>query len=493
MGFRELGVGGMWVGLATMVLAACGAKVDTEPSARGSEARTETERVGSIGFRLQPVAGVTLSSIHYVITRGRPDSSPPPPIVAEGSFPSPGTGDTLSFGLTLPVGTNYFVNLSAVSAEQGDDITCSGSFGAFNVSANETSSISIVLVCVDNTKGQVLPGIEVETDACPRLVVEYAVAEPAYTDVGRSLQLRAHATDLDDQNRSLVYRWSIVNPAQSAVGFFSPSSSRDTNFTCSSPGDAVAVRVTADNGECSKSLVTSIACGFGDGCGNGVVDPGETCDPALNPLCPPDCTLVCGDGVVEGGEACDPVPVNPLLCYPPGHPQGCQSVPPPLCGNGVIDEGEDCEPAFDAGCSPDCEQIFSPQCVQCEQAGDCSGASSSCTGGNGSFTPEQRAACWDVLACVVQSGCAAGNSSLSRCYCGTLSTTQCAAAPFDLATPGAPNGPCAALMQKGTPGATSNSAVLGALTSLGRPTGAAGQRVQCLKNDDVCAPLCGLQ
>src|SRR5262249_48837846 len=49
-------------------------------------------------------------------------------------------------------------------------------------------------------------------------------------------------------------------------------------------------------------------------CGNGVIDPGETCDPpdtTINPItgqvtCRPDCTS-CGDGVLqtEDGETCD--------------------------------------------------------------------------------------------------------------------------------------------------------------------------------------------
>jgi hypothetical protein len=53
-------------------------------------------------------------------------------------------------------------------------------------------------------------------------------------------------------------------------------------------------------------------------CGDGVIEPGETCDPpnyAPGPsgqvICRSDCTF-CGDGVVDGGETCDTGPN--LIC-----------------------------------------------------------------------------------------------------------------------------------------------------------------------------------
>ena len=40
---------------------------------------------------------------------------------------------------------------------------------------------------------------------------------------------------------------------------------------------------------------------------------------------------VCGDGIVNdvsAGEQCDELPLDPNICYPPGHPQQCQFKPP---------------------------------------------------------------------------------------------------------------------------------------------------------------------
>jgi hypothetical protein len=110
------------------------------------------------------------------------------------------------------------------------------------------------------------------------------------------------------------------------------------------------------------------------------------------------------------------------------------------------------------------------------------------------FTPEQVAVCYDVYQCIQDSNCLDGDTgSLGHCYCGDLDTGPCGSAPFDLSKPGAPNGPCAELMQKGSPQLATNSGILGGLTNKSRPGGAAGQRLNCDKTDATCAPICGVQ
>jgi hypothetical protein len=72
---------------------------------------------------------------------------------------------------------------------------------------------------------------------------------------------------------------------------------------------------------------------FTPGCGNGVVEAGETCDPPGSPagangnLCRADCT-VCGDGITQAGEQCDDG--NSDECDPL-HPQ--KPVPGDSCNN----------------------------------------------------------------------------------------------------------------------------------------------------------------
>lgn len=170
------------------------------------------------------------------------------------------------------------------------------------------------------------------------------------------------------------------------------------------------------------------------------------------------------------------------------------------CGNGTKETAEECDGSVvgtpwkgDRLCSIDCETVSTQACVDCEQAGDCFASSDNCMGPAGTpFTDEQIRTCYDVVDCIRDSKCLDGAGSLGKCYCGTLSTAACGAAPYNLSSPGAPNGPCALIMQKGNPGVTTNSGILGGLTTKSRPAGAAGQRLNCQKNDPACNEPCGV-
>ena len=73
-------------------------------------------------------------------------------------------------------------------------------------------------------------------------------------------------------------------------------------------------------------------------CGNGKIDPSETCD-----NCPADvknCPSLCGNGKIEGSEQCD----NWLDNWKDGKCRiNCTLVSTDLCGDGVIDPGETCQ------------------------------------------------------------------------------------------------------------------------------------------------------
>jgi hypothetical protein len=165
------------------------------------------------------------------------------------------------------------------------------------------------------------------------------------------------------------------------------------------------------------------------------------------------------------------------------------------CGNGTVEGCEACDALstdtanYGATCSNDCAYKVSTQaCVDCESAGDCQPSVLNCMAP--AFTAKQSALCFAVMHCIQASDCFDGSKTAGNCYCGTLSTAACGAAPFDLSAAGAPNGACAALIQAGMPGLSSNSAVLGNLTVNSRPAGAAIQRLNCQKVAD-CGDSCG--
>jgi hypothetical protein len=506
--------------LATGVVAGCS----------GSQTSSGPGKVdgpqGNVGLSLVPVSGVTLNSVHYVVSNG----ATPAVTVSEGDLPTPGTASTFSFGLSLPVGTGYTISLSAASAETGDDITCAGSFGPFNVTPNASTAFTLTLTCKDNTNGTIIGGVDVKTDACPRLVFDYVVASPSSANVGNTIAVATKAHDLD--NKAVTYSWKIATPA---VGTFAPTTGATSTLTCLAQGLGTVVTVTANNGECTKALTTTVSC-KSLLCGNGVVDAGETCDTATvcapgatncipGNKCPSDCTFVCGDGVAEPpAEDCDPgntafcdstCHTRVALCgdgfittpaevcdgttLPAGTPAGtvcsadCKSLIGPVCGDGILQAGEQCD---DKGpspkCSNTCKTISTVACVTCENAGDCAASVDNCLGG-GNFSAAQETSCYGVMACIESSNCLDGTGSLGKCYCGTLSTSQCSAAPFDLTAAGAPNGACAALIQAGMTGFTSNSAILGGLTASSKPAGAAMQRLNCQKvaNTSACLDTCG--
>ena len=170
------------------------------------------------------------------------------------------------------------------------------------------------------------------------------------------------------------------------------------------------------------------------------------------------------------------------------------------CGNGTVETGETCDvPKSDADnygvlCSNTCYTVGTKACVDCENADACAEQIHNCAGPAAKpFTEPQIAACFAVMRCVQKSNCLDGTGSLGKCYCGTLDTGKCGAAPFTGA--GSPDGACVKEIQAGMLDVTTNTAALGGLTTPVRPAGAAMQRLNCqkvsLNNGATCAIPCG--
>lgn len=484
---------------------------------------------GELALSLQPVSGVNLNTINYVVT-GSP--AMPSASLPSGVIPTLGPGKALNFSLPVPVGHGYTVSLSAVAAELPQTITCTGSYGPFDVAPNRSTSFGATLTCVSAEAGSVGSVAQLMSDACPAILADFATAVPGVVNLGDHLSLHVAAHERD--GKPLRYAWSL-GAADAHTARISQAATADATLHCDGPGRGVPVKVTLSNGECSKDLSVLVTCWEGT-CGNGILDAGETCDYAIaadqpggSPAgttfgCPQDCQVTCGDGFVEApteecelaqgvptpscseqcrirgecgdgflepGEQCDGtlVPTGTPACNICG--QDCV-MRPSRCGDGILSTqcGEQCEPP-QANCNEACELAITHdvQCTDCEAAGACASFATACSTSPGTQTGEDRILCSAVEQCIVASNCADGASSWARCFCGMLSNQDCASAPETGLD--APHGACAAQIKAASGAGATNAQVLARSTSTSFPAGAAIARLDCLKSDPVCAPLCG--
>jgi hypothetical protein len=124
-------------------------------------------------------------------------------------------------------------------------------------------------------------------------------------------------------------------------------------------------------------------------CGDGILDPGESCDGTIISGAPDptnckatcrvganqDCTC-CGDGVIQtaDGEQCDPP--NGTTCD-----ASCQTiVPPPIpvCGNGILEAGEACEGTTCSVTLPEDGSVVPGICQACQCFPQCIVEGSGC-------------------------------------------------------------------------------------------------------------------
>lgn len=498
------------------VVAGCSSSDVTRQSTAKGEGAT-----GTIGLSLRPVTGVTLNTVHYIVTQGAAKT-----VVLEGDLPTPGTASTFDFGLPLPVGTGYTLSLSGTSVEKATT-TCVGSFGPFDVAANASTPLTMVLTCTDAANGSINGGITVKTDACPRLIVDYIVATPGTaTAPGGTIAVSGSAHDLD--GKPIGYSWAIP-AANAGVGTFTPANAASSSFACLTAGANVPVTITANNTECTKSLTTTVSCASLT-CGNGKLDPGEACDPTIPAgqtgfgPCLANCKLAtCGNGVVETPvEQCDPTPADPNNCtgtcqirvkacgdgflesgevcdgtlFPAGTPAGatcdalCTKVTlPAVCGNGVLESGELCDPKFTVNdCGSNCKNDTPATCFSCENSAATCGDFVKCdqlgtlvaaAGSPAAGTPKANL-CNAVVDCVRTTGCAKGAAPIA-CYCGTANSTDCQA--------GLGNGVCKAQMEAGEE-TTTPATIVQRLKNVGFGGGVAMARIDC--DQTFCVSQCGL-
>jgi hypothetical protein len=186
-------------------------------------------------------------------------------------------------------------------------------------------------------------------------------------------------------------------------GKIEPGETCDTDIAAGSPGACPSAASCLDGDACTTdSLISALTCSArcvhqaitavvaGDGCcpagasnhtdpdcpevcGNGYVDPSETCDIALPPrtkgACPPDCALQgnCIREVVERSACqavCHSIPITEFIagdkCCPPGANGALDPDCLAQCGNGVLEWPEQCDTAIPTGQQGACPTSCAP-------------------------------------------------------------------------------------------------------------------------------------
>ena len=405
------------------------------------------DNVGKAKMSLSLPNGSTVNSVSYSIT-------------GNGIMPITGTVDISSAGSKvsflvsgIPQGTNYSVRLDAVSTD--NTTTCGGS-ATFNITANQTTSVTVLLQCTNNNTGRVA----VNGLWCPELTA-YS-ASPLAVGVGGTIDVSASALDLNpSDDATATFKWTA------SAGTFADATAGSTKYTCSTAGaQTITIKVSAtsptvDVTGCNDSSTVTVTC-VPLSCGNGTLDPGEQCDPPNGTTCDTNCFQipVCGNGVVEA-------PVGPYVAEQCDPPNGttcsatCQNIPI-VCGNGIVQPGEQCDPPNGTTCSPTCQNLAAPTCgdgvvnqasEQCDPPAAATNFTAACdasckitgqslcgacetskcdaffaaTGawGCGGLTGTALTNCNALLSCIRTNHCATASGDAQPCYCGNVSDAVC--------------------------------------------------------------------
>jgi len=467
--FSRLAVLSLAAGAVGIVAVGCSTKTEKPDTESGTFGSPEH---GSVGLNLQVAPNANVSTINYVVTQnGMPVTGVPEPMT--GTIPVPGNNKDFTFALSLPVGTGYAIALSASwddpdDADSAADISCSGAFGPFDVAAGTETAVSAPMLCIDVGSGDLLVDVDVTSTACPDLHWQYASANAKSTTIGTPVEVRSLALH-DVVGTSIAYAWTV---SPTTGGNFTAANSADTTFNCttaSATGTPHLLTVTASAGGCQDTLTLPLSCA-NLLCGNGVVDPGETCDDAgAAGGCPNDCTQICGDNNQEGTEACD----FDILANPNGTATctlGCVArtavcgdtfvTSPETCDDGNTVTGDGCDfpactptpmadmcndgvtttlfcdvPFIEADCGSTCGEIENAACMACQGTqcafADCetvTGVTAETFTGGPPVGTSKAQLCRETLDCIYRTNCSSADPV--DCYCGN--SASCATAPAGL-------------------------------------------------------------
>ncbi len=185
----------------------------------------------------------------------------------------------LSLSLELPTGGGDTLQLVATTA---DGTSCGGTSPPFDVVAGHPTFVTLVLDCGGVTQG---------ADSCP--LVSVAAPTPAEAIVpSGEIAIAATASD-SDPGDALTFAWASV------AGTFDDPTAASTRYVCNMAGAETLVLTVNDHhlpSSCTMTVLVPVTClPSGEAvCGDGVVEPGESCDPPDGTKCSADCQSLTG-------------------------------------------------------------------------------------------------------------------------------------------------------------------------------------------------------
>jgi hypothetical protein len=240
---------------------------------------------GDVKLAVVLPSGAKLTTINYKILSSSSAQ------LAGGSFDVSDPNATVSLDIVVPVtptgDAGDTVNLTATSST-GE--SCTGTSAAFAVLAGTNPAVTMTLTCgTGSAPGQTgnigVTATLVEGDVCPSITS--AVVGPAETSVGSSAMVIATATG----SSALTYAWAP------AANFTTPGSS-GSSYKCLASGLQTFTLTVTDshNPPCQTTATLNIKCDSVSTCGNGIIEPGETCDPPNGTTCSATCQTITGTG-----------------------------------------------------------------------------------------------------------------------------------------------------------------------------------------------------
>lgn len=391
----------------------------------------DNELSGSIGLALTLSDGSDVNTVNYTVYRG--DEA-----VRNGVLALNDQGVAQGVITNLTAGTGYRVVLEAprTRLDAGAVEPCRGESATFEVLADQTVPVSVILQCDDTTPPGGNITINGTFNVCPRITS--SSASPTTAAVGSSVNLTISAVDRD--NDTLSYEW-FTGATYAAANVF--ASTATASYTCTSAGTFTIVARVFDGAArgCQKFLTPtfSVTCTGGTpqvDSGTPVVDSGT---PVVDS----------GTPVVDSGT---PVVDSGTPVVDSGTPVVDSGTPVARFG------GAQCESCLRESCNPHFGVEGLEYVNQCTDA-----------------------ACDAVFNCFQSNRCSSDQQNVFQCYCGAVAFEVCQADGFT------PTGPCKGLLETGL-GTTDVATVLGRMFDLSVQSGVGAQLFAC--GAELCGDVC---